>query len=131
MPNQYNPGGNHVAGNTLPPQFNIPANLKPHSIQKETPAPPPPKNLPSTSGGAQKREAPSGGGHPGQVKQPKTVPTTAAAAAQSVAAAAVVDKKNKTKEAWDKTKKKNKFIRAAAGETWEDESLLEWDPGES
>jgi len=30
-----------------------------------------------------------------------------------------------------KEKKKKKFVRMAAGTTWEDQSLAEWDPGMS
>ena len=118
--------------------FHIPATLRPHSVQKEvatTNAQQPAKKAPagaapSVSGTAQKRKASGGGAaNPVPAKLPKTVPTTAAAAAQSVAVAAAanaaMEKKSKAKEAWDR-KKKSKFIRAAAGETWEDESLLEW-----
>ena len=116
--------------NPLP--YEIPANLRPHSIiQKDInlpPGPPPPPPPPSTSG--VKRDASGLSTTPHvPAKAAKIVPTTAAAAAQSVAAAAAtsaeMDKKNKTKEAKDK-KKKSKFIRAAAGQTWEDESLIEW-----
>jgi hypothetical protein len=35
---------------------------------------------------------------------------------------------NKAKKAKDSQKKK-KFIRAAGGQTWEDDSLADWDPG--
>ena len=31
----------------------------------------------------------------------------------------------------EKKEKKKKFIRMAAGQTWEDQSLLEWDPGKN
>lgn len=105
------------------PQPSNPFSFVPHSLQKETPS-----VVPSTS--AQKREAPSGNLNPGAVKLPKTMPTTAAAAAQSVAVASAaqtaLEKKRKGKEPWDK-KKKAKFVRSAAGEIWEDESLIEWD----
>lgn len=59
----------------------------------------------------------------------KSVPTTAAAAAQSVALASFETDKKKAKDAKDKKNKNKKFIRAAGGQTWEDESLIEWDPG--
>ena len=128
-----------AASNVASQQYIIPSNLKPHSIQTPSASVPSSahKNPPSTSangsgggGGAQKREASSSGGNPSQAKVPKIMPTTAVAAAQSVAAAAVVEKKITKKDSWDKNKKNSKLIRAAAGETWEDESLLEWDPGE-
>ncbi len=54
-------------------------------------------------------------------------PTTAAAAATAVAQAFAESDKKKSKEY--KNSKKKKFVRAAGGQTWEDESLLEWDPG--
>jgi hypothetical protein len=149
-PNMSNLYGNNsinsstlaAASNVASQQYIIPSNLKPHSIQTPSASVPSSahKNPTSTSangsggggggGGAQKREATSGGGNPSQAKVPKIMPTTAVAAAQSVAAAAVVEKKITKKDSWDKNKKKSKLIRAAAGETWEDESLLEWDPGE-
>jgi hypothetical protein len=65
---------------------------------------------------------------PAQPKPSKVAPTTAAAAAAAVAATtAEMEKISKAKEAKDK--KRKKFIRAAAGQTWEDESLADWDPG--
>jgi hypothetical protein len=141
MANLYGNNSMNSASNPASQQYIIPSNLKPHSIQTPSASvpssahknPPPSTSANGSGGGAQKREASSsgGGGNPSQAKMPKIMPTTAAAAAQSVAAAAVVEKKSTNKkEPWDKNKKKSKFIRAAAGETWEDESLLEWDPGE-
>lgn len=63
------------------------------------------------------------------VGQAKSMPTTAAAAATAVAAAAIESdiKAKKAKEAKDK--KKKKFIRSAGGQTWEDDTLLDWDNG--
>ena len=74
----------------------------------------------SSSAGGTKRDA------SGAVK---SVPTTAAAAATAVAAAQIEADKKKAKDAKDKKNKNKKFIRSAGGQTWEDESLLEWDPG--
>jgi len=53
-------------------------------------------------------------------------PTTAAAAAVAAAAASSEIEKKKGKD--NKVKKNKKFIRAAGGQTWEDETLLDWDP---
>ena len=63
----------------------------------------------------------------GNAKPAKIVPTTAAAAATAVAAASA-ELESKAKKAKDNQKKK-KFIRAAGGQTWEDDSLADWDPG--
>lgn len=59
----------------------------------------------------------------------KSVPTTAAAAATAVAAAQIEADKKKAKDAKEKKNKHKKFVRCAGGQTWEDESLQEWDPG--
>jgi len=59
----------------------------------------------------------------------KSVPTTAAAAATAVAAASFETDKKKAKDAKDKRNKNKKIVRAAGGQVWEDESLLEWNPG--
>ena len=59
----------------------------------------------------------------------KSVPTTAAAAATAVAAASFETDKKKAKDAKEKKNKSKKFIRAAGGQTWEDDTLVEWDPG--
>ena len=57
----------------------------------------------------------------------KVAPTTAAAAATAVAAADMESKAKKAKI--DKDKKKKKIIRCAGGQTWEDDTLADWDPG--
>jgi hypothetical protein len=59
----------------------------------------------------------------------KSIPTTAAAAATAVAAASFETDKKKAKDAKEKKNKSKKFIRAAGGQTWEDDTLVEWDPG--
>ena len=109
-----------------PMPYQIPASLRPHSVAS---------HVPPISNQGVKRDASGMATNMPPQKAAKIVPTTAAAAAQSVAAAAGAavasssadaDKKNKNKEGKDKKKRDKKIIRAAAGQTWEDESLLEW-----
>lgn len=58
----------------------------------------------------------------------KSVPTTAAATATAVAAADMESKAKKAKS--EKDKKKKKIVRAAGGQVWEDDTLVEWDSGD-
>ena len=55
----------------------------------------------------------------------KTPANTAAANAYAVAEMEGKNKKSKL----DKDKKKKKIVRCAGGQTWEDDSLADWDPG--
>ncbi|CAF0911009.1 unnamed protein product [Brachionus calyciflorus] len=91
----------------------------PPPLPKVAPPPPPP----SIPHNAQKLPAAPKRDLPGTSK---VAPTTAAAAATAVAAADMESKAKKAKI--DKDKKKKKIIRCAGGQTWEDDTLADWDP---